>query len=425
MFRFGVISDLVGKAHLKRGEFEQLIRQKSSTQWKIPQSDKTRISESTLRRWIKAYESSNGKLQSLYPKSRQDKGDSRVIDDETGAALIQLRKEMPIAPINMLIEELKKRHLVAKGVKLYASTVYRFLSQHGVLKDNPSKVDRRRFEAELPNDIWQSDMLHGPKVPYNGKLHKSYLIAFIDDHSRLIPHGQFFLNENLDAFLECFKVALLTRGVPRKLYVDNGPAFRSKHLEHLTASLGIALVHSPPFTPQGRGKIERFFRTVRTQFLSGIVPATLAGFNLSFETWLNEKYHQARHSSTGQTPINRFSKHVKLLRPAPKDLEDHFRKRVRRRVTKDRAVSLDGRLYEAPIALISEQVELLYHPDKLEKVEVRFKGKGYGFLTLLDTKVNCRIKRDKGQVGAEFDPSTSAPSGGKLPLGKGKGGGHE
>ncbi len=416
MFRFGVISDMIAGIRLKRGEMERLVEQQSSKRWDIPFSDKTRISSSTIRRWIRTYEKSNRKLESLYPKSRQDKGNSRAIDEETGAAIIQLKKENPILPINMLIEEMYKRNLVDPKTCLYTSTVYRFLNQNDVLNGDTAKVDRRRFEAELPNDIWQSDMMHGPNVFYDGKKRKTYLIAFIDDHSRLIPYAEFFLHENLKAFLECLKVALLTRGLPRKLYVDNGPAFRSKHLEHLTASLGIALVHSRPYVPQGRGKIERFFRTVRTQFLSRIKPATLKGFNLDFDTWLNDKYHRKKHSGTGEVPLKRFSRHVELLRPAPRDLEDHFRICARRRVSKDRVISLDGNAYEAPVALIGEQVELLYHKNQLETIEVKHKGKSYGRLTLLNKGVNTRVKRERSGIDIIVKESNNKPKSGKLPF---------
>jgi transposase InsO family protein len=116
-----------------------------------------------------------------------------------------------------------------------------------------SPRDRRKFEAELPNDLWQSDVMHGPMVDVDGRMRKSYLIAFIDDHSRLVPYGGFYLSEGLPSYLDALKWALLKRGLCRKLYVDNGPAFRSKHLEYICACLGIALIHSKPYTPQGRG----------------------------------------------------------------------------------------------------------------------------------------------------------------------------
>jgi len=256
-------------------------------------------------------------------------------------------------------------------------------------------TDRRKFEADLPNDLWQSDCMHGPHVQSDGKLKKTYLIAFIDDHSRLIPHAAFFFSEGVQSYLPALQHALITRGLPRKLYVDNGSAFRSHHLELVTASLGIALIHATPYTPQGKGKIERFFRTVRSGFLCNAPTTHIDELNAAFATWLQQTYHQRKHSATGQTPFERFTTHIHCLRMAPNDLKDHFRARARRRVAKDRTVVLDGRLYEAPVSLIGQQVELLFHPQDPECVEIKFQQQSYGILRLVNLAVNCRVKRDK------------------------------
>jgi transposase InsO family protein len=392
LFRFGVISDIVSGARLERGELERLIKEKSKRRWNIPFSNRTRLSQSTIRRWIRLYEAGGGKLDSLAPKPRSDRGKSRSIDEETALSLVRLRQEMPAVSARILIEEMEARGLVTPGVVLKPSTVYRLLKQKCGSVRSP-KVDRRRFEAELPNDIWQSDVMHGPSVITDGKKRKTYLIAFLDDHSRLVPNGEFYLSERLECYLDALRCALVTRGLPRKLYVDNGAAFRSRHLEHITASLGIALVHSRPYVPQGRGKVERFFRTVRTQFLPGFRGESIEDLNLAFDAWLNNDYHVRSHSSTGENPIDRFARHVELLRTAPQDLEDHFRKRARRRVTKDRTISLEGRHYEAPVPLIGEQVDLLYHPHRPEKIEILHRQTSYGFLRPVDLHVNSRIRR--------------------------------
>lgn len=167
------------------------------------------------------------------------------MDEETACSLIGLRKQFPRAFISFLIEEMDRRGLVTPGVVLSPSTVYRFLHSHGLMK-SPEALpeDRRRFEAELPNDIWQSDSMHGPELKVDGRNTKTYLFAFLDDHSRLVAHAEFYLREGLEAYRDAFRQALLKRGLPRKLYVDNGSCFRSKQLEFITASLGIALIHS-------------------------------------------------------------------------------------------------------------------------------------------------------------------------------------
>ena len=402
LFRFGVISDLVC-SRLDPGEMTELIKHKSEKRWQIPYSGRTRISESTIRRWIRLYEQNGRRLSSLYPASRSDRGRSRRVDEETILSLVRLRKEMPGLPVNRLLVEMERRNLCPPGQCISLSTAYRILKHEGLSGPVAGiKADRRRFEAEYPNDIWQSDVMHGPHVEVGDKKRKAYLIAFLDDHSRLLPHAGFYLSERLSSWLDAFRQALLFRGLPRKLYVDNGAAFRSRHLERICASLGIALVHTPPYTPQGRGKIERFFRTVRSQFLPCFHGDTLEELNISLDLWIREDYHKRIHSSTGQSPLQRFGRHVEMIRKPPRDLEDHFRKEVRRRVTKDRTVSIDGRLYEAPTKLIGEQLSLLFHEHNPQQVEIIHKGASHGMLVPLDKQVNSGVRRERPVQGELF-----------------------
>jgi len=202
-FRFGVIHDLVGHVALEPGEQERLIREKCDRKWVIPFSDKTRITRSTILRWVKLYKESGGKLEALVNQGRSDNGKSRAIDEETGLALIGLRMELPKATIARLVTEMNRRGLVSPGLTLTSTTVYRFLDRNGLMKRNQiTPEDRRKFEAELPNDMWQSDCMHGPRVDHQGKNRKTYLIAFIDDHSRLVPHAEFYLTESLESYLK-------------------------------------------------------------------------------------------------------------------------------------------------------------------------------------------------------------------------------
>lgn len=400
LFRFGVISDLVGATRLDHGERGRRIKEKAATRWNIPHSSRTRISDNTIRRWMAIYEKSGRQLDSLKPVPRSDMGRTRQVDEDTVLSLVRLRKAKPLLPVAHLIEEMEQKGLVSPGYTLRLSTAYRVLKKAG-LSGRPTgdAIDRRRFEAEFPNDIWQSDVMHGPQVLVDGKKRKSYLIAFLDDHSRLITQAQFLLSENLASFLTVFRLALSSRGLPRKLYVDNGSAFRSRHLEKVCACLGIAITHTPPYTPQGRGKIERFFRTVRSQLLSFFAGQTLEDLNLALDHWVQQDYHRRSHSSTGQSPLERFASHLELIRKPPLDLDDHFRKEVRRRVNKDRSVSISGRHFEAPTRLIGEQVSLLYHEESPQRVEILLRGEPQGFLVPLDPYIN-------GQVGRESRPES-------------------
>ena len=413
VFRFGVIHEFVGAIRLDRGEKESLLREKCARKWEIPCSTRTRISRNTILRWVRTYLAHASKLEALYPQGRTDAGQSRAIDEETGLSLLALRRERPRLPVPELLHVFQQRQSTFEpGPSL--STLYRFLHQHDLMgRGAAGPEDRRKFEAELPNDLWQSDVMHGPLVRVGETRHKSYLIAFLDDHSRLIPHGAFYPSEGLSHFQEAFSQALLKRGLPRKLYVDNGAAFRSRQLAYTAAALGIALIHARPYRPQGKGKIERFFRTVRTQFLPSFAGESLDELNRAFALWLTEDYHPRVHSSTGQSPFARFTSRMECLRAAPSDLRDYFRKIVRRRVNKDRSVTVDKRLFEAPVALIGKQVEILYHPESPQRVEIRCNESSWGFHRALDLHVNCRVTRARnGSVSLAVDPTPG--DGGKL-----------
>ncbi len=416
VFRFSVISDFINAIQMTRSERKRLIQDKCARKWRIPFSEKTRISKGTIRRWIRVYMSSNGDLKSLYPQDRSDQDQSRAMDEDTCGTLIELRMQKPDATVSQLIEQMNRLKLPTPGIVLNKSTVYRFLHQHNLMNLTEHKpVDRRKFEAELPNDLWQSDVMHGPKVNVDGKMKKAYLIAIIDDHSRLITYAHFYLSENLVCYLDAFENALARRGLPRKLYVDNGAAFRSKHLEYITASLAITLIHAKPYTPQGKGKIERWFKTVRSRFLANCTATTLTELNADFDLWLNEDYQQRKHSSTGQTPFERFTSKMHCLRNSPANLKDYFRKVARRTVAKDRTITLNGRLYEGPVPLIGKRVELLYHEAEPEKVEVKYQNKSFGMIRPVNLYVNCRVKRDKNN-NPQIDVNNPAKSyrGGKL-----------
>jgi len=421
VFRFSVIGDFVNGNQMSRAEERRLKREKCARKWKIPFSEKTRISQGTLQRWCRVYRNSGGDLKSLHPKDRSDQGKTRVMDEETCLSLIELKLEMPALTVPLLIEQMNRQNRVTPGIVLNNSTVYRFLHQQNLMVPQMRKpVDRRKFEAELPNDLWQSDVMHGPKVDVNGKMRKTYLIAIIDDHSRLIVHALFYLSENIASYLVAFENAIAARGLPRKLYVDNGAAFRSKHLEYITASLSISLIHAKPYMPQGKGKIERWFKTIRSSFLPLFKGTDLSQLNEALTHWITESYHEKIHGATGQTPFERFTGKMHCLRSSPSNLKNYFRKVARRTISKDRSITLNGRLYEAPVALIGKRVELLYHDSEPEKVEVKYQNKSFGLIRVVDLHVNCRVKRDKNNNPQIESNNLIKYKGGKLLSQKGQ-----
>ncbi len=162
VFRYGVIADFVGGSVHGRGEMKRLIKDKCARKWQIPGSQRSNIGESTIKEWIARYRASGNKLESLYPRNRCDRGKSRAIEQETAQGLLALRKELPELTLPVFMREAKQRKIILPGIRVTYSTLYRFLQSEGMLR-KPSSLpeDRRRFEAEYPNDLWQSDVMHG------------------------------------------------------------------------------------------------------------------------------------------------------------------------------------------------------------------------------------------------------------------------
>jgi transposase len=270
VFRLGVIADFVNGRQLQWGDVERLMWEKCAQRWLIPCSLRTRISESAIKDWIRRYKSSGNKLESLYPGDRNDRGKTRAIDPETATGLISLRKEMPSVKLPVLMKEAQKLKLIKPGQKIAYSTLYRILRGEGLLKRIPDHPqDRFRFEAKNPNDLLQSDVMHGPYVTVEGIQRKTYLLCLLDDMSMLIYHGEFYLYERVKCYLDSLRQALLKRGIPRKLYVNNDSSFRSHPLEHICAALGIVLIHSNPYKSErhGNGKL-RIMESCRQVILS-------------------------------------------------------------------------------------------------------------------------------------------------------------
>lgn len=407
IFRFGIIFPLVEcNVHEQWGEKESILKELVSKEWDIPYSNRTFISRATILNWLSRYEKGGRKIEALYPKDRGDRGRSRSIDNETMDALITLRAENPLLSVCRLVERARSSGLLPGEKEVSMATVYRFMKQHKLKKKKKQK-DMRKFEVQMSNDLWQSDCMHGATVIHEGKIRKTYLFAIIDDHSRLITHGQFYLAENIDNYLDCIWCALKKRGVPRKLYVDNGPSFRSHRLQLGCAGLGISLSYARPYRPQGKGKIERYFRTVRSQFMVELPKnPTLSELNERFSNYVENIYHTRIHGTTGQTPIERYLQDGQNLRRAPDDLPEYFRKKETRLVNKDRTVKLDGLFFEAPVGLVGQKITLRY--ENHYRIEVFVDEVSKGFLSPLDPHINSRMKRDK------IEPDDPKPTGGRL-----------
>lgn len=267
-------------------------------------------------------------------------------------------------------------------------------------------ADLRRFGFAFAGDLWMSDAMHGPSAgDGRGTRRKTRLLATLDDASRVCPYGAFAFSERTPAFLLVLREAVMRRGIPVRLYVDNGATFRSLHLELVCAKLGIALIHARPFHPAGRGKIERWFRTVRSQFLTTLEEQdtrTLETLNRRFRAWVEGEYHHTPHRGLDNlTPLDKWAECGGRIRyPGPEiDLEDLFLFEARRRVSKARTVSLNNRLYELDAGLAGQRVVLRYDPlaPPQRPLRVVHDGKPAGEAKLLDLYGNAHVKRGGGK----------------------------
>jgi transposase InsO family protein len=299
LFRYGLIAPLILET-LPRGELTRRAEEIASRAYDIPHSNRRTVSIDTLLDWALRYRR-NG-LEGLTPQPRQDRGHARVVDAQTAALIERLKRENPHRTGTSLLRQLASSQ-GREQAPLSASTLYRFLRQHGLtthqLLSEPSTA-RKKFEAQFANQIWQSDMLFGPWVQRSGGgKRQAFLQATLDDASRLIPHAQFYPDQGLDSFLDCLRQAIAARGIPVRLYMDNAKIYRSPQLARIAASIGILIVHTPPYQPEGRGKIERFFRSVREQFLADLdrkTLLTLEQLNERLGQWI-DVYQRTEHSA--------------------------------------------------------------------------------------------------------------------------------
>ena len=386
LFRHGLLAPLLHR-ELEWGESVVYLRQVANESYEIPGSSRTTVSFSTLWRWLVSYRRQG--FDGLKPCPRRDEGTPRRVPPEVIERAISLRQEQPSRSAATIVQILA-RDLNLPRVK--ESTLRHILAARGYGRGQggPAPQPLKRFEWDQVNALWQGDALVGPWLPdpeRPAKMRRAHLFAFIDDHSRLVPYAEWFWEEALPRMERVLKLAILRRGLPRALYVDNGLVYASTQFEAALATLGIRRLHSRPYAPQGRGKIERWFGEVRQGFLPEVEVShvsTLEELNASFWAWLEVIYHRRIHSETGQTPLDRYQQGLAQVKSAdPVILQKAFLWRERRKVTRSATISLQGNTYAVDPQLIGRQIELRFDPFQLDQLEVWLDGKSLGVARVL------------------------------------------
>jgi transposase InsO family protein len=295
-------------------------------------------------------------------RERSDKGKFRKAEPEAvQEAVDQARAGLrPGFRLSRLYRTCIEQGLLRRE-QIAPNTFRRMVRRYDMLKPDAEAASRERlcFAKRFANQMWQADTLVGPFVTEAGVARQARLIAFLDDASRVCCHGQFFFEETHATLKTALRAALYKRGLPQSLYVDNGSVYAGKDLTVVCGRLGCLLCHTPVRDAAAKGKIERFFRTVREQFLCRQLDLSgLAALNTQFTRWVEDEYHDTIHSTLGLKPVDRFTLDIARIRYlAPGQANDElFYSEATRTVKADNTFSFAGRRYEAPRDVRSREI---------------------------------------------------------------------
>ena len=401
LFRFSIISPVLTGQEPNAADY---FRRISARQHEVPVYGLKEYSPKTMYDWLLAYRKHG--FEGLKPLRRSDKAKSRKITPEMEKMILAEREKHPERSGQLFYEQLCAQGKLLPSELSY-STLYRYLKRNDLLTQHQRKEgDRKRFGYDAINILWQGDTMHGPYIRTRGKKTKTYLVALIDDCSRIIPYAAFMTKENATGIARIVKEAIARRGLPKMLYFDNGKPYRNDILRYACAQLGIHLIHTEPYTPQAKGKIERFFRTVRDRFLplvngEGTKPderfKDIDALNSAYHRWLETDYHRKIHSAIGMTPLDKYMSQISTVKhvEAPGTMDRLFLKRETRKVKHDATISFDRRLYEVAPILIGKTVEIRYDPEERQTLYIYDAGQAIGTASECVMRDNARMKRKK------------------------------
>jgi putative transposase len=401
LFRYELIQDVIDP-QLSVRERGRLVRDLAGSDHEGPSGGPVRVSEQTIRRWARDWRT--GGFEALVPSPARV---SARTPAEVLELAVALKREKPARTAVQITRILRAQAGWAPSDR----TLQRHFARLELGRELQARPPQAfgRFEASRCNELWTGDALHGPVIC--GR--KTYLFAFLDDRSRAVMAARFGFSEDSVRLAAALRPALASRGVPEYVYVDNGSAFVDSWLLRACAVLGIKLTHSQPGRPEGRGKIERFFRTVRDQFLVEITAEAaaaitgLAELNRLFTAWVETVYHVRPHTETGAPPLRRWQEGipVPLPLPSPAQLREAFLWSEYRTVTKTATVSLHGNTYQVDELLAGRKAELVFDPSGLEDIEVRYGGRSLGKAVAFKIGRHSHPKARPEQPGGQPPPT--------------------
>lgn len=419
LFRLSVLGPLASRDSLARGELRAIARELANQTYNIPGSRRVHISSKTIERWYYCWRKHG--IDGLAPVVRSDKGGSEL-PPTIQQAILDCKKNNSARSINTIRQCLQNEGVIAAKA-LSRSSVHRLLTRHNLSHrtlSDVSSIERRSFESHSAGDLWFGDVMHGPVIQTSRGMRKVYLATLLDDASRLVCHSAFYLDEGVVS-IECsLKEALLKRGIPKRLMVDNGPAYKAGTFQAICARLRIQLIYSRPYEPQSKGKLERWHKNVQEQCLTEIdfsAIQSLDELNARLWVWLERVYHQTPHSalSDGQTPLMRYQRDLATIQPLgviAQTLDDYFYHRHLRKVKKDGTVSFNNTAYEVDFKHVGKKICLVVDPaanNRAKWIESPT-GEHLGAVHLLDKLTNLTRARSRpGTVSSTLQGAPKKP----------------
>lgn len=401
LFRYGIIAPLVTSVSMTPEERGKFFRDASKKTYTLPDGSTRTYSSDTLYRYYKAY--MNGGFDALKPNGRVDAGNSRKIDSDIASQIKHYHTEQPRLPSTLIYRTLIDNGTITEKT-ISLSTVTRFVNR---LKkeENFATKEMRRYEVEHINEVWYGDSSVGPYLKVGKEKKKVWVIALIDDASRFIVGIDIFFNDNYVNLMGVIRSAVIKYGRPQTLKFDNGANYRSNQMEILGARMGTAIHYAPPYTPTGKAKIERWFRTMKDQWMASLNMNdfhNLEELRESLFQWV-QKYNQTPHSSLEEkTPQDRFFEESSLIiRLDEERIEKTFLLEIERKVSRDNVISIENKEYEVNYRYAGKKLLIRYSPD-LKKVYSVDKSTGeMEEIKLLDKKANSTGHRKSFKFSGE------------------------
>lgn len=396
LMRYSVISPLITGLQEDFPSLDAFFRDASLKGVPAPDGSVRKYAPGTIEKWYRAYK--QGGFDALLPAGRSDAGKPRKLDDEIQEQIRYLKTNYPRMSAAAIYRQLQDNGSIRHG-ELSESTINRYVNLLALEMKATTHQDMRRYERPHINEVWCGDSSVGPylKTP-DGKKHKLYIIALIDDASRFITGIDVFFNDNFVNLMSVMKSAVAKYGRPKLFNFDNGSAYKNKQMELLAARIGSTLNYCKPYTPTAKAKIERWFRTMKDQWMAAL---DLRDFHSLDElrgnlfAWVHLYNNTAHASLKGKTPQERFFSEPEQIRRLPQEqLDKDFLLEIQRRVSADSVIVIDQVEYEVDFRFAKQRIHLRYSPD-MKEIFIVEPDHSLTPIRLLNKQENADVKREK------------------------------